>query len=59
MTYNRPWRRTILQFSQMRFTLARTFIANLRPHPESAQWVNHFCSKALHFRQGRNYSVAR
>src|ERR1700738_1025156 len=28
MTSNRPLRRTSLQFSQMRFTLARTFMAN-------------------------------
>jgi hypothetical protein len=28
MTSKRPLRRTILQFSQMRFTLARTFMAN-------------------------------
>jgi len=27
MTRTTPWRRTILQFSQMRLTLVRTFIA--------------------------------
>jgi len=26
-TYTTPWRRTILQFSQIRLTLARTFMA--------------------------------
>lgn len=30
MTYTRPFRRTILQFSQTRFTLARTFIGGLQ-----------------------------
>jgi hypothetical protein len=29
MTYTRPFRRTTLQFSQIRLTLARTFIAVL------------------------------
>jgi len=29
MTSNFPWRRISLQFSQMRLTLARTFIADL------------------------------
>jgi hypothetical protein len=36
MTYRRPWRRISLQFSQMRFTLARTFIASL---PRRSPWV--------------------
>jgi len=31
MTYTVPLRRTSLQFSQMRFTLARTFMAHSKP----------------------------
>jgi hypothetical protein len=33
MTYTVPLRRTSLQFSQMRFTLARTFMAQLQAPP--------------------------
>jgi hypothetical protein len=37
MTYNRPRRRTSLQFSQMRLTLARTFIVGLSLLPRLAE----------------------
>lgn len=38
MTYTVPLRRTSLQFSQMRFTLARTFMA----YPKAQQWAEKF-----------------
>jgi hypothetical protein len=44
ITYSRPWRRTSLQFSQIRLTLERTFMADL-------------AGSTLPGRQGKNYST--
>jgi hypothetical protein len=38
MTNSFPRRRTSLQFSQMRFTLARTFIGHLLQKGKRAKW---------------------
>jgi hypothetical protein len=45
ITYTLPWRRTSLQFSQMRFTLERTFMT----HPGGPVFGAFFAPKAQKF----------
>src|SRR5262249_51147785 len=53
ITYSRPRLRTSLQFSQIRLTLARTFIANLASHPLGKICGNYYCTRTENPSKGK------